>query len=141
MRDFYCERNLQQREVEQHFGAWLTKQRAQRKKQDWEERSPSAFTQWYDKLNYDWRNNLFPHAAYLRHEILARLPDQKDDRLIDDATFYGIGANAIPAAAEKLDILAKTLCPKAGWEDSFGNTTASGSLIQTHQRDALCPQD
>jgi hypothetical protein len=34
--------------------------------------------------------------------------------LIDDATFYGIGANAIPAAAEKLDILAKTLCPKAG---------------------------
>jgi len=92
----------------------LTKQKSAEEKTRLGRKKCEAFTQWYDKLNYDWRNNFFPHAAYLRHEILARLPDQIDDRLIDDATFYGIGANAIPAAAEKLDILAKTLCPKAG---------------------------
>ena len=74
-------------------------------------RKSDAYIQRFDKLNYDWRNTFFPHAAYLRNELLERLPPQKDDpRWVDDATFYGNGAHAVPSATEKLDILAKTLC-------------------------------
>jgi hypothetical protein len=80
MRDVYRERNLQQCEVEQHFGALIDEAKSAEEKTRLGRKKCEAFTQWYDKLNYDWRNNFFPHAAYLRHEILARLPDQKDDR-------------------------------------------------------------
>lgn len=115
MRDFHHERQLQKDTVEKDYRRKNEIARIESEKEQlW--REYRAFDdRWHNDYSYDYENKLRPVAISLRDQLLARLPSllpqTADSQLMDDASFYNVGAFGTPRAADRLEAYARMLCP------------------------------
>jgi hypothetical protein len=112
MRDFYRERQLQENQLSEQYAPMIDKAITQEEKTNIYKQRAESLGRFLDRRQYDYENYLLPQAKYLRQQLLLRLPPQPQSVLEpDEAVFMGVGVGGIRAAADRLEVLAKTLCP------------------------------
>jgi len=117
IREFHTERRMQDEQYNEGIRKRLLLAKTDEEREALGKERHQFMSRWQDDYNYDYENRFRPKALSLRQQLTDRLPpssskDPAGEKLIEDAHFYGIGAVGIEAAADKLEVLARALCPK-----------------------------
>lgn len=115
MRDFDHERKYQRTTMENDYRRKREAAQTEGEKEQLWKEYRALDDRWFNDYSYDYENKLRPEAISLRDQLLTRLPSllpqMPDSRLVDDASFYNIGAFGTPHAADRLEGYANMLCP------------------------------
>jgi hypothetical protein len=115
MRDFDHERNLQRSQMEKEFRGRYELAKTADEMEKIGKDTVEFTKRWLDDYDYDYTNRLRPEALSYKQQLSDRLPiskDSVDTKFFDDATFYNIGAVGILGAADRIEVLARQLCPQ-----------------------------
>lgn len=114
MRDFDMERQRQSRQMEQESRDRIMKAKSEDEKAKIGEENSKSLSRWIDDFQYDYEKRFMPKALEHRQQLLNRLPPQRVDSLIniDELTFNNIGPLGVHGASNKLEVLARMLCPQ-----------------------------
>lgn len=113
MRDFEHERWARHDDNIDRFRSMTGEAKTEEEKQRLRKQSTEELNTWLNRYRNDFDNNFRPEAKRLWSELLNRLPRQPKQIIPDEFFFYGPLAGAFPVRemADRIEILAKKLCP------------------------------
>lgn len=113
MRDFNHERQRQARQMEDEDRRRRMQAKSEEDKSRMYKEYREFLDRWDNDFRYDYENQFLPKALTLRQQLLNRLPPQPPETtFLDEATFHNIGVVGVLGASNKLEVLARMLCPQ-----------------------------